>query len=64
MQVDSLLIISQTKEILYCSHRVENSIDWSEYIERLIKLLPPGDNELPSFYFSTILQSELVLLAL
>ena len=49
MQVDSLLIISQTKEILYCSHRMDNSIDWNEYIEKLIKLLPPLDTEIPSF---------------
>lgn len=49
MQVDSLLIVSQTKEILYCSHRMDNSIDWNDYIERLIKLLPPLDKEVPSF---------------
>ena len=49
MQVDSLLIVSQSKEILYCSQRMDSSIDWNEYIERLIKLLPPLENDIPSF---------------
>lgn len=49
MQVEALLIVSSTKEILYCSHNSNNSIDWNEYIERLIKLLPPVDQDLPPF---------------
>ena len=55
MQIESLFIISQEKEILFCCHCLPESKNWNEYQTRLVKLIPNLDeNCLPYMMFDDI----------
>ena len=49
MQIETIFILNQSQEILYYAHSYDESVNWNDYFDRLISLLPPLDSDVPSF---------------
>jgi disulfide oxidoreductase YuzD len=54
MQVEAVIIVGDSNDIIFACHCLPSTKNWNEYLERLVKLIPGWDPPTPFLLFDDI----------